>query len=88
MGLDCVLQINPSLELRTWDKQGVDLLCAKWQRMSFKDNFIVKHLLVALWQFLTFMSCKKGTTDMWFALIFHNFYWYFDTMTAGAFRAV
>jgi hypothetical protein len=38
MGLDCVLQINPSLELRTWDKQGVNLLCAKWNRMSFKGD--------------------------------------------------
>jgi hypothetical protein len=38
MGLDFVLQINPSLELRTWDKQGVDLLCAKWHRMRLKGH--------------------------------------------------
>ncbi len=29
--------------------------------------------LVALWQFLTFMSCKKGTTAIRFALNFHIF---------------
>jgi hypothetical protein len=38
MGLDCILQNNPSLELRTWDKQGVDRLCAKWHRMRFKGD--------------------------------------------------
>jgi hypothetical protein len=39
MGLECFLQINPSLELQTWDKQGVDLLCAKWHRISFKGDY-------------------------------------------------
>jgi hypothetical protein len=46
MGLDCVLQIYPSLELRTWDKHAVDLLCPKWHRMSFKGDSM--HCLLKL----------------------------------------